>query len=109
MTSAMGLSRIVWTDSCDRLYSFEQAATLTETSTILLERYVALGVIEPVGAMLRPEALVRVVRIRRLRRDLGLNLVGAAMVLDMSAEIRQLKAQLKAHQSGAQSNIESKY
>lgn len=99
MNSAMGLSRIVWTDSGDRLYSFEQAAALTDTSTVLLERYVALGVIEPVGAMLRPEALVRVVRIRRLRRDLGLNLMGAAIVLDMSAEIRQLKAQLKAYQA----------
>lgn len=104
MTLEMGLSRIVWTDEGDRLYSFEQAATLTETSTVLLERYVALGVIEPVGAMLRPEALVRVVRIRRLRRDLGLNLMGAAMVLDMSTEIRQLKAQIKAHRANAQSD-----
>jgi len=32
-----------------------------------------------------------------LRRDLGLNLVGAAMVLDMAEEIAQLKAQLRAY------------
>jgi hypothetical protein len=33
-----------------------------------------------------------------LRHDLGLNLVGAAMVLDMAQEIAQLRAQLKALQ-----------
>jgi chaperone modulatory protein CbpM len=97
MSSSLSLSRVVWSKSGDRLYSFEQAAYFTRTSVPLLERFVALGLLEPSGAMLRRQDLVRVVQIQRLRRDLGLNLIGAAMVLDMAAEIAQLKAQLNAY------------
>ena len=48
--------------------------------------------------MLRVSDLTRIMQIMRLRRDLGLNLVGAAIVLDMAAEIAQLKAHLRALQ-----------
>ncbi|OKH27151.1 chaperone modulator CbpM [Chroogloeocystis siderophila] len=98
MTTSMGLSRVVWSNAGDRLYSFEQAAYFTQTSVSLLEQFVTLGLVEPTGTMLRRQDLVRIVQIQRLRRDLGLNLVGAAMVLDMAAEIAQLKAQLRAYQ-----------
>lgn len=99
MSSSFSLSRVVWSKSGDRLYSFEQAAYFTQTSVPLLERFVALGLIEPDGIMLRRQDLVRVVQIQRLRRDLGLNLIGAAMVLDMAAEIAQLKAQLNVYRT----------
>lgn len=99
MTTSMGLSRVVWSNAGDRLYSFEQAAYFTQTSVALLEQFVTLGLVEPTGTMLRRQDLVRVVQIQRLRRDLGLNLIGAAMVLDMAAEIAQLKAQLRAYQA----------
>ncbi len=99
MNSNVSLSPVVWSSSGDRLYSFEQAAFFTQTSVALLERFATLGLIEPVGSMLRRQDLVRVVKIMRLRRDLGLNLIGAAMVLDMAAEIAQLKAQLRAYQT----------
>jgi len=98
MNPMMGLSRVVWSEAGDRLYSFEQAAYLTQTSVPLLKQYVTLGIIEPVGSMLKREEMVRVVKLRRLRRDLGLNLVGAAMVLEMADEINRLKAQLRAYQ-----------
>lgn len=98
MTS-MSLSRLVWSEAGERLYSFEQAATLTHTSVTVLEGFVNLGLIEPVGVMLRSQDLLRVVQILRLRRDLGLNLVGAAMVLDMAAELAQLRAQLQAYRN----------
>ena len=97
MSTISGLSQTVWSEGGDRLYSFEQAAYLIETSTVVLERYVTLGLIEPTGAMLRREELTRVKRILRLRRDLGLNITGAAMVLDMAEEISRLKAQLQAY------------
>ncbi|MFQ3616277.1 MAG: chaperone modulator CbpM [Cyanobacteriota bacterium] len=99
MTTSVGLSQIVWSDAGDRLYSFEQAAYFTQTSVSLIEQFVTLGLVEPTGTMLRRQDLVRVVQIQRLRRDLGLNLIGAAMVLDMAAEIAQLKAQLHAYQT----------
>jgi hypothetical protein len=52
-----------------------------------------------VGTLLHCREITRIAQIRRLRRDLGLNLVGAAMVLDMAQEIAQLRAQLKALQT----------
>jgi MerR HTH family regulatory protein len=49
--------------------------------------------------MLHSREITRIAQIQRLRRDLGLNLVGAAIVLDMAQELAQLRARLKAHQS----------
>ncbi len=72
----MSLSRVVWSGTGERLYSFEQAALLTQTSVTVLEGFANLGLIEPVGVMLRSQDLLRVVQILRLRRDLGLNLAG---------------------------------
>ncbi len=63
---------------------------------MILERFADLGLIEPIGSMLRTSDLTRVVQIMRLRRDLGLNLMGAAIALDLVAEIAQLKAQIQA-------------
>ena len=99
INSSMGLSRVVWNDRGDRLFTFEAAARITETSVALLEQYTALGLIEPVGIMLTQQDMSRVVKLRRLRNDLGLNLVGAAMVLDMAIEISRLKAQIRAYES----------
>lgn len=93
----MSLSRVVWSGAGERLYSFKRAALLTQTSVTVLEGFASLGLIEPVGVMLRSQDLLRIVQILRLRRDLGLNLVGAAMVLDMAAEIAQLRSQLQAY------------
>ncbi len=95
---SMELSCIVLNQEGDQLYSFEQVAYYSETSVPLLDRYVELGLIEPIGIMLRREEIIRIIRLRRLRRDLGLNLVGAAMVLDMADELNRVRAQLRAHQ-----------
>ena len=95
----MSLSRVVVSQEGDRLISFQQAAYLTQTSAITLERFADLGLIDPVQSMLRPSDLTRVMQIMRLRRDLGLNLAGAALALDMAAEIARLKAQVQALQS----------
>ncbi|MBD2388307.1 chaperone modulator CbpM [Cylindrospermum sp. FACHB-282] len=109
MSSNLSLLRVVWSEmgiskapsADDRLYSLEEVAYFTQTSVLLLERFVSLGLIEPVGAMLRRRDLIRVVQIQRLHRDLNLNWTGAAMVLDMAAEIAQLKAQLSAYRSSS--------
>lgn len=93
------LSTTVVSPAGEPLYTFEYAAAITETSITLVQVYVQLGVIEPIGAMLHSREIARIAQIQRLRRDLGLNLVGAAMVLDMAQELAQLRAQLKVHQS----------
>jgi chaperone modulatory protein CbpM len=93
------LSKIVLSLEGEQLYTFAYAALITETSITVVQVYVELGVIEAIGDLLHSREIARIAQIQRLRRDLGLNLVGAAMVLDMTTEIAQLRAQLKVYQS----------
>ena len=92
------LSTMVVSENGDRLYTFEYAALVTETSTMIIEQFVQVGLIEPIGSMLHAREIARIGQIQRLRQDLGLNLVGAVMVVDMAQEIAQLRARLKALQ-----------
>ncbi len=96
--SEFSLSQVIVSQEGDQLYTFEYVASVTTTSTLIIERLVQLGLVEPVGSMLRQGDITRIAQIQRLRQDLGLNLVGAAMVLDMAQEIAQLKARLQVHQ-----------
>jgi MerR HTH family regulatory protein len=96
---SFSLSTTVVSLEGDQLYTFEYAALVTETSITLVQIYVQLGVIEPIGSMLHSREIARIAQIQRLRQDLGLNLAGAAMVLDMATEIAQLRAQLRVYQS----------
>jgi MerR HTH family regulatory protein len=94
------LSTTVVSDEGERLYTFESAASIAQTSIAVIEIYVQLGVIEPVGSMLHSREIARIAQIQRLRQDLGLNLVGAAMVLDLAQEVAQLRAQLEVYRAG---------
>jgi hypothetical protein len=93
------LSSLVVSSAGDRLYTFEYAALVTDTSTVVIEHFVQVGVIHPIGAMLHTSEIARIAQIQRLRRDLGLNLVGAMMVLDMAQDIAQLRARLNVLQA----------
>ncbi len=99
------LSTTVVSDAGERLYTFESAASIAQTSISVIQVYVQLGVIEPTGSMLHPREIARIAQIQRLRRDLGLNLVGAAMVLDLAQEVAQLRAQLEVYRSGSQNSF----
>ncbi len=90
------LSRDVISQQGDALISFERVATITQTSITTIQCFIRLGVIEPEGSMLRQEDTLRVIKIMRLRRDLGLNLIGAAMVLELTEENHRLRSQLNA-------------
>lgn len=96
---SFSLSKTVVSLEGEQLYTFEYAALITETSVTVVMSYVELGVIEPIGHMLHSREIARIAQLQRLRQDLGLNLAGAAMVLDMAQEISRLRAQLRAHQS----------
>ncbi len=93
------LSTIVVSPADEQLYTFESAAAITETSIAVVQVYVELGVIESTDSMLHSREIARIAQLQRLRQDLGLNLIGAAMVLDLTQEIAQLRAQLEAYQS----------
>ena len=90
------LSRQVVNRQGDTLISYEHVARITQTSVTTIHSFVRLGVIESEGSMLRLEDTLRVMKIMRLRRDLGLNLVGAAMVLELTEENHRLRSQLDA-------------
>ena len=90
------LSRTVVDGQGDTLISLDRVATITQTSVTTIHSFIRLGVIEPQGSMLRLEDTRRVMKIMRLRRDLGLNLIGAAMVLDLAEENYRLRSQLDA-------------
>ena len=91
-----GLSRNVINDRGEILISLDRVATITQTSVTTIHSFIRLGVIEPQGSMLKLEDTRRVLKIMRLRRDLGLNLIGAAMVLDLAEENYRLRSQLDA-------------
>jgi MerR HTH family regulatory protein len=78
---------------------------MVQTSISVVQVYVQLGVIEPTGSMLQSREIARIAQIQRLRRDLGLNLVGAAMVLDLAQEVAQLRSQLEVYRSGSQNSL----
>ncbi len=90
------LSRTVVDLQGDTLISLEHVATITQTSVSTIDCFIRLGVIEPEGSMLKLEDIQRVIKIMRLRKDLGLNLVGAAMVLELSEENYRLRSRLNA-------------
>jgi DNA-binding transcriptional MerR regulator len=95
------LATTVVSDAGERLYTFESAASIAQTSISVIQIYVQLGVIEPTGSMLHSREIARIAQIQRLRQDLGLNLVGAAMVLDLAQEVAQLRAQLEVYRSAS--------
>ncbi len=83
----------------ERRYSVEQVATMTAISVTLVRRLADLNVIEAEQDQLHAREVSRLAQILRLRRDLGVNWIGAGMVLDMSQEIARLKARLQAYES----------
>ncbi len=83
----------------EQQYSIEQVASMTAVSVTLVRRLVALNVLESEQEQLHIREVTRLTQILRLRRDLGVNWIGAGMVLDMSQEIARLKARLQAYES----------
>lgn len=83
----------------EQRYTVEQVATMTAISVTLVRRLADLNVIEAEQDQLHAREVTRLTQILRLRRDLGVNWIGAGMVLDMSQEIVRLKARLQAYES----------
>ena len=82
----------------ETVYTYQQVAQLTAISVTLVERFVSLNLVEAKAAQLTEREVARIAQMLRLRRDLGLNWVGASMVLDLCQENTRLKARLKAYE-----------
>jgi chaperone modulatory protein CbpM len=91
-------------DAEERVYTYQQVAQITAVSVTLVQRFVSLNLVDAQNATLTERELTRIVQMLRLRRDLGLNWVGASMVLDLCRENAQLKARLQAYAQYLESN-----
>lgn len=81
------------------LFSFQEVAVRCGVDQRFVEQLVQLGVIEPHPsdrALLATEVTVRVSKLVRLQHDLGVNLEGAAIIIDLLDRITELEHQLNA-------------
>ncbi|HTU00879.1 MAG TPA: chaperone modulator CbpM [Candidatus Sulfotelmatobacter sp.] len=84
--------------------SVDELAAAAGISPRLLGRLVRLGLIEPVsaGSPRFPVAtLRRLKRMLRLRRDLGVNLTGASVILDLLDRLEHLEVELRRVRGGS--------
>jgi DNA-binding transcriptional MerR regulator len=73
----------------------EQLARRCGVPVTFVTRLVRHGVIEPEEAGFRPEVALLVLRVVRLRRDLGVNTQGAAVIVDLLRRIDDLERRLR--------------
>jgi DNA-binding transcriptional MerR regulator len=83
----------------DDLLTFEVVAETVGARAAMVSRLANQGLIETVetetGELLLPRrAILRLRRMHRLRRDLGVNLTGAAIILDLVWRMEQLNREL---------------
>lgn len=82
-------------------YSLDELARLAEVPPALAQRYFDEGLIRAVAGNARTawffddEALYELRLIQRLRRELGLNIAGVAVVRELQRQIAELRAQLE--------------
>ncbi len=87
-------------DATER-YSLRELIDLCDVDDARLLEFVQYGIVEPAGEA--PESwrfstlhVYRVHRAARLQSDLGLNVAGAALCLDLLDEIARLRIQLRS-------------
>jgi DNA-binding transcriptional MerR regulator len=86
------------------LLSLDEVAARCHLHPSLLKRFVTLGLIDPVEAsadLFQPDVILRLQRILRLRRDLGINYNAAGLVLDLLERIDALETELRQFQRRA--------
>ena len=66
---------------------------------LLLERLVTIGAIEPTGGMLSWEEVERVNKILRLRSFFGVNLTGAAIIVELMDKLEAMEEEIKRQRS----------
>ncbi len=81
-------------------YTLEELARLGGVSPALAQRYVDEGLLETIAGNVRTSfffddnALFELRRIQRLRRELGVNIAGVAVIHELQRQIDELKAEL---------------
>ena len=96
--------QLVLHTAAGRRVSLESLASAAQVHPRLVERYVDYGLLDPLPGKepvpwFDPAAVRRLQKIRRLRADLGINLAGIAVVLDLLDHIEQLQRELARYRS----------
>lgn len=109
-TTTVQLRRIrlhVYSPPADVRYDLDTLARLAEVHPDLVSRYVQLGLLDPVregdvaGGRFDEAALRRLRRIQRMRRELGVNVNGVGVILELLSQIDELQRRLGARESTA--------
>lgn len=90
---------IAWSSEYS-LLTLDQLSEAAELQSTLVEKFIQHGLIEPSGAqatgsLFTISCIERLRRIVRLRRDLGVNLAGIAVILDMRQRMEEMQKELK--------------
>jgi DNA-binding transcriptional MerR regulator len=83
-----------------QLLTIDELAHVVRLHPDLVESFVDFGLLEPVGwdgprLLFDMEAALRLRAIERLRRDLGVNLAGIAVILDLTERLRSMQQELE--------------
>jgi DNA-binding transcriptional MerR regulator len=83
-----------------QLLTIEELAAAAYLHPDLIARYVDFGLLEPVRRdgrqlLFDMEAVLRLRAIQRLRRDLGVNLSGIAVILDLTKRLQLMQQELE--------------
>lgn len=83
----------------DEPLTFDVVAAIVGTRRSLVVRLAQQGLIETVNneddePLVPRRAVVRIRRMQRLRRDLGVNFAGAAIILDLTRRIEQMNREV---------------
>jgi hypothetical protein len=81
----------------DELLSFDVVADTVGARRSIIVRLAQQGLLETVGSdsgesLLPRRTIMQLRRMQRLRRDLGVNFTGAAIILDLVRRIEELKS-----------------
>jgi DNA-binding transcriptional MerR regulator len=89
---------------CEVRLTADELAAAAGISARMLARLVRLGLLEPLAPDAREfgaDAAARLRRMLRLRRDLGVNFMGAAVIVDLLDRLECLESELARLRGGA--------
>ena len=83
----------------EKFYRIEEIAKKAEISQSSLRYYLRIGLITPAKEdkgyyLLKESTLYRIKKIQRLKKDLGVNLSGVSIILDLLERIEDMERQL---------------
>jgi MerR family transcriptional regulator, heat shock protein HspR len=82
-------------------YTIEVVTNLTRLGTGIIERCVQVGIVRPVETVrYSPADVARLRRVRRYIHDFGLNWAGIELVMRLTDEMEQMRAELQQLRTG---------